>query len=278
MGARGERGVELAERGQDRPGLDDRVDALLWPRAVGGATADLDLDPHEALVGDDQLELGRLGHDRRVGADGGQHLLHAEARVLLVGHGGDHDVAGQAGGGDLAAREQRRREPGLHVIGAAAVQPVAVEPRRVRVGHALDPDRVEVRAQQQRAPAAGAGGRGPRTLGRPGVASSTSACRPAPRAQSATKRAISASPAPPGTSAGLTESIATSREVSSMKSACMGAERAVCAAPARRLSSGDGTAAFASSDQYGREPIGGDVPTMVGVTISGTHGIGEGGK
>ncbi|HYH91341.1 MAG TPA: hypothetical protein VEX67_19070 [Solirubrobacteraceae bacterium] len=31
-------------------------------------------------------------------------------------------------------------------------------------------------------------------------------------------------------------------------------------------------------DEYGREPMGGDVPTMVGVTISGTHGIGEGGR
>ena len=31
-------------------------------------------------------------------------------------------------------------------------------------------------------------------------------------------------------------------------------------------------------DEYGRTPIGGDIPTMVGVTISGTHGIGEGGK
>ena len=31
-------------------------------------------------------------------------------------------------------------------------------------------------------------------------------------------------------------------------------------------------------DEYGREPMGGDIPTMIGVTVSGTHGIGEGGK
>ena len=59
------------------------------------------------------------------------------------------------------------------------------------------------------------------TLGRPGVASSTSASSPAARAHSTTNPAISASPAPPGTSAGLTESMATSREISSVASACI---------------------------------------------------------
>ena len=54
------------------------------------------------------------------------------------------------------------------------------------------------------------------TLGRPGVASSTSASSPPVRAQSAMNAAMAVSPAAPGTSAGLTESIATSRASSSV--------------------------------------------------------------
>ena len=37
-------------------------------RSVGGATSNLDLCPHESLVGDDDLQVGRLSHDRRVPA------------------------------------------------------------------------------------------------------------------------------------------------------------------------------------------------------------------
>src|SRR3954468_4759520 len=57
------------------------------------------------------------------------------------------------------------------------------------------------------------------TLGRPWMASRTSACRPWSTAHWAMKPAIFASPQPPGTSDGLTESIATSWPVSSATSA-----------------------------------------------------------
>ena len=56
------------------------------------------------------------------------------------------------------------------------------------------------------------------TLGRPGVASTSSTSRPASRAQSATKAATSLSPAAPGSSEGLIESIATSSLVRSTTS------------------------------------------------------------
>jgi hypothetical protein len=55
----------------------------------------------------------------------------------------------------------------------------------------------------------------PITLGLPGAASSTSTSSPALWSQPATKAAISASPAPPGTRSGFTESIATSEATSS---------------------------------------------------------------
>src|SRR3712207_6950265 len=50
----------------------------------------------------------------------------------------------------LAAGEQRGGHAGLHVVRAAAVQPVALDARRVRVGHPLDGDGVDVAAEQDR--------------------------------------------------------------------------------------------------------------------------------
>ena len=115
----------------------------------------------------------------------------------------------------LPAGEQRGGDAGLHVVGAAAVQAVAVDARRVRRGHALDADGVEVRAQQQRAAAARAACADDARWGDRAWPRGRSVSRPASRAQPATKPAICDSPAPPGTSEGLTESMATSREVRS---------------------------------------------------------------
>ena len=89
-------------------------------------------------VGDDDLEAGRLGDDRhvarRAGADRGEHAL---AAVLLGRHAGDENLALEpvleARVADGADRRQDRRDPALHVAGAAAVQPVAVDRRRPRV-------------------------------------------------------------------------------------------------------------------------------------------------
>jgi hypothetical protein len=105
-------------------------------------------------MGDDHLELGGLRDDRRVGPDRAQHLPHADARVLLVGHRRHHDVPRQRPGSRFAAADESRREARLHVVGTAAIEPIAIDARRVRVRHAVDADRVQVRAQQQRASAA----------------------------------------------------------------------------------------------------------------------------
>ncbi len=151
-----QRRVELAQRRQDRARLDDRVDAEVRARAVRGAPLDLDPRPLKALVRDDELELGRLGDDGRVGAHRREHLLDAEACVLLVGDGGHDDVTAQAERRRLPARDQRGRHARLHVVRAAAVQAVALDARIVRRLHPRDPDGVDVTAQQQRAPAPGA--------------------------------------------------------------------------------------------------------------------------
>ena len=60
-------------------------------------------DHTKPLCAIDELELGRLGDDRRVGAERLQHLLHTKARVLLVGHRGHDHVAGEI---------EARRPPG----------------------------------------------------------------------------------------------------------------------------------------------------------------------
>ena len=58
--------VELLDADEDAAHLRDRVDAKLRPRAVRGPPVGLDLEMDEAAVRDRDLQLGRLGHDRRV--------------------------------------------------------------------------------------------------------------------------------------------------------------------------------------------------------------------
>ena len=148
-----ERPIEPLELPEDRAHLHDRVNAQVGPRTVSRASGDLDLAPDEALVRHHQLQLGRLGHDRGVRADPAQHLLHAEARVLLVGDGGHDDVPGEPGARSLARRDQRGGDASLHVVGAPAVEPIALDPRAMRVGHAVDAHRVEVPAEHEGAAA-----------------------------------------------------------------------------------------------------------------------------
>jgi hypothetical protein len=76
--------VELLDTDEDAAHLRDGVDPEVRPRAVSCTPVDLDLEVDEATVRDGELQLGRLGHDRGVRPDRGEHLLHAEARVLLV--------------------------------------------------------------------------------------------------------------------------------------------------------------------------------------------------
>ena len=91
----------------------------------------------------------------------------------------------------------------------------------------------------------------PTTLGRPAGGSSTVTSSPCSVSQAATNAAISASPAPPGTSAGLTESIATSCASRSVVTAGIGSgpppRRPApirCATTVRACAAGDPRAAL----------------------------------
>ena len=68
--------------------------------------------------------------------------------MLLVGQRGHDHLAREIEAGGLPAGDQRCGEAGLHVIGTAPVEPVALDPRPVV--HPLRGHRVAMPAQQQR--------------------------------------------------------------------------------------------------------------------------------
>ena len=76
--------VELLDADEDAAHLRDRVDPEMRTRAVRRSPVRLDLEVHEAAMRDGELQLGRLGHDRRIGAQARRDGLRADARELLV--------------------------------------------------------------------------------------------------------------------------------------------------------------------------------------------------
>ena len=79
-------------------------------------------------------EVGGLGDHRRVRGvrlNRAHQRLRPQARVLLVGHGGDDQPPGvePARGGEKAESAEHRRHPALHVDRAPAVEPAVLEHR-----------------------------------------------------------------------------------------------------------------------------------------------------
>ena len=112
--------------------------------------------PGEALVRDRDVDLGagRLGDDGGVGRDRLRHRLGTGRRELLVADRGHHHVTGQPALGRGRRGHHDRGQAGLHVVGAAPVETVALDAGPERVAHAVNPDHVHVRVQEQRAAAA----------------------------------------------------------------------------------------------------------------------------
>jgi len=92
-GPRAKRPVERLEADEHVPHPRDRVDAELRPGAVGCVPGGLELEGDEAAVCDRDLQLGRLGDDRRVRGPARDDRGRADAACLLVADGGDDDVA-----------------------------------------------------------------------------------------------------------------------------------------------------------------------------------------
>ena len=206
-------------------------------RPVRRATANLDLDPDESTVSDRDLELGGLGDDRGVRADVAEDFPHPDAGVLLVRNRRHDHVAGEPERSRVTAREERRGDAALHVVGATAVQPVTVNAGVERLGHPRHADGVDVPAEQQ-CPATARAPCADHDAGPPGVFCERldlQAGRGAPLRDRLRNRAL---PALPRTRSGFTESIET-------RSASRRPVRPACRYPPSSQSSRPGTSYWA---------------------------------
>ena len=112
--------------------LEHRVVAEPRRRPVGRDAADLEPQRQHSLGLDPDLQVGRLAGDREVADEAAVDEMVAAALGLLLGllvaddpepHPDPVLVAHRRGG------QQHRRQRPLHVVGAAPVEPVALDPR-----------------------------------------------------------------------------------------------------------------------------------------------------
>ncbi len=145
--------VERLEACEHAAHSQDRVPPFRRPAAVRRLPFHDDVDPGESLVGHCHGHVGRLGHDRRVGAPALDERFRAQAGVLLVGHRRDNQSpGGQSTSGQNPGGADHRRDSALHVLSTAAVQPALAFDRIERRRHAGHADRVQVTAEHQRPP------------------------------------------------------------------------------------------------------------------------------
>ncbi len=110
-------------------------------RAVGGAP--LDLDPHRqhALGLDADVQIGRLTGDRKAATEPHPDDRVGRADVELLGFlvgDADQPHAHALLALEILERAHHRCEPALHVVGATAEQPVALDTRLELLGLARD--------------------------------------------------------------------------------------------------------------------------------------------
>ena len=129
-----------------------------------GRAEHADLEPQHPDLGGPDRVLRRLGEDRGVGRVPGQHAgERAVAGALLLDHRLElHPPArGEAEALQAAHRADHRRQPRLHVAGAAPVHPLPLDARVVGVAapqrDRLRADDVDVPVEDQRAAVGGAG-------------------------------------------------------------------------------------------------------------------------
>jgi hypothetical protein len=125
--ARERQGLDSAEHVD---GLQHRVVAQPWRRAVGGAAADDDPAGEHALGLDADVQAGRLAGDREVADEALTHHLvrgaHVEVLGLLVRRAQEAHAHARTGA-DVVQRAHHGRQRALHVVGAAPDQAVALE-------------------------------------------------------------------------------------------------------------------------------------------------------
>ena len=212
--------MPLLDRVQEPAEVGHGVDALIRLRRVGRPAGEGHLDQRVAAQALGDGQRGRLPHHDDVGVDaeprqGGEHGLGAGAGVLLVRDERQHDATRGPALGELLRGHDHGRDTTLHVARAATGEPVCVDGRGERVGHALDADGVEVTVQDHRGAGRPVGA--DRDQARAVVAPAawmTWVVKPLRCNRIRRCSTIAASPAAPGTSPGFTESMATSSAVS----------------------------------------------------------------
>ena len=126
-------GLARERHGLDSPEdvdrLHDRVVTQPRRRPVGRAPVDEDAGRQHALGLDADVQVGRLAGDREVAHVAAPHevVARADRDVLGLLVGDDHEPHADVLLLDEVVRgAHHRRQPALHVVGAAAVQPVAL--------------------------------------------------------------------------------------------------------------------------------------------------------
>ena len=111
-------------------------------------------------MGDAHIEPGRFGHNRGVGVVGAQERHGADAGVFFVDHGSEEHIAAAGNMHGIDGGTHTGSHAGLHVIGAAAIQAIAIDAGGVGIGHARYPNGIGVAIEDERLAAAVAFGDG----------------------------------------------------------------------------------------------------------------------
>jgi hypothetical protein len=113
-------------------GLIERIVALLRHGAMGRHTAEGSLEPERALMADEGRVAGRLAHHQRAGlgqdiAEPGEKAGAVAAGLLPRGEDQHQARFAARQPGEVDRRQGHGGDAALHVAGAAAVKPVAVD-------------------------------------------------------------------------------------------------------------------------------------------------------
>ena len=111
------------------------------------ASACDDLRPRKTFVPDRERERRGFRYDRKVSSPLPHERLGAQAHVFFIGHACDDEPTAGPSGRQIGRRSNHRGDTALHVLRSAPVQTSIRDAGLERIGHAFNPDRVEVPAQ-----------------------------------------------------------------------------------------------------------------------------------
>jgi hypothetical protein len=130
---------------------ENRIATVPWAAAMRRASTRLDVDPCKTLVSHRDLKVGRFRHDGSIRGPSGDQRIRADAGVLLVNYGRDHETSTlETALCHHASRIDHCRNAALHVLRATAVEAPLAHIGNERCLHAVDADSIDVPAEHQR--------------------------------------------------------------------------------------------------------------------------------